>query len=290
LIGLLNIRHSHTLCHLFLHVALSHDSGTVAVEGLRQLETLALVFETSRDRDPEHGVLRPFGRDPEAFRRLVCYQYQISSSCSNLECTRLLQFLANSRFPIIHTVIIDIPTATEPRATAWQLLAFFNVHRAHLYDIALAVVPSLIPLLLPKIHVPSMCIAVHHHFISIGKLVSSALQHFTLGPCQDSVPGAARPLVVLGFLSELYSHIRYREHRLTTIKLYDLNFALSPTDRSSIMIEQMAGAFLEIGIDIHDAFGHAVVEVKFTLCYFCQGLTCHSEPGCSVSRCVCGSE
>jgi hypothetical protein len=288
LIGLLNIRHSHTLCHLFLHIVLTHDSGIIAVEALRHLETLALVFETSRGRNPgpERGILRPFGRDPGAFRRLVCYQFQISSSCSDIECTRLLQFLARSRFSIIHTIIIDIPTATEPRATSLRLLAFFNAHHTHLRDIALAVVPALIPLLLPKICVPSVCIAVHHHLTPIGKLVSSELQHFTLGPCHDSVPGAARPLIILGFLSELYIHVRYRlrEHKLTTIKLYDLNFTSTPTDRSGIMIEQMAEAFLEIGINIHDALGQDVAEVKLIFCKFCHGLTLHSDSGHSVSR------
>jgi hypothetical protein len=267
LIGLLNIRHSHTLRHLFLHIVLSHDSGTTAVEALHHLETLALVFETSRRRDLQHGILRPFGRDPEAFQRLVCYQFQISGSCSDLECAQLLEFFARSRFPIIHTIIIEIPTATEPQVTASELLAFFNVHQTHLRDIALAVMPVLIPLLLPNIYVPSVCIAVHHHLASIGKLVSSELQHFTLGPCHDSVPGAARPLIILGFLSDLYSHIRYRlrERKLTTIKLYDLDLTLT-THRFGIMIKQMADAFLEIGINIHDAFGHDLVEVSFMFC------------------------
>jgi hypothetical protein len=285
LLGLLHIKHSHTLCHIFLHIVLSHDSGTIALEALPRLETLALVFETSRDNEPEHGILRPFGRNPEAFRRLVCYQFQISSSCSDLECTRLLQFLARSRFPIIHTIIIEIPTTTEPRVTAVRLLAFFNVHHRYLRDVALAVVPALIPLLLPKIHVPSVCIAVHHHFTSIGRLVSSELQHFTLGPCHNSVPGAARPLVVLGFLSELYNHIRYhqQEHKLTTIKLYDLEFTSNPTYRSGIMIEQMADAFLEIGIIIRDAFGHSIVEVTSMSYESCHALTCNSDSGGFVS-------
>jgi hypothetical protein len=271
LIGLLNIQHSHTLCHLFLHIVLSHDSGTIAIEALRRLETLALVFETNGGREPEHGILRPFGKDPETFRHLVCYQFQISSSCSDLECTRLLQFLARSRFRVIHTIIIDIPTAAEPRMTALRLLAFFSAHHSHLCDIALAVVPSLIPLLLPKIYVPSVCIAVHHHFTAIGKLVSSELQHFTLGPCHASVPEAARPLIVLGFLSDLYSHLRYRlhEHKLTTIKLYDLSSNFALTDRYDIMIKQMAHAFLEIGINIQDASGHDAAEVKLMLTEFC---------------------